>query len=188
MPTPPSRECRVRQPETDKLDTRPRDQRESPDVLIARWAAEEWGVLSLAELLACGLNRQAVSVRVRNGRLHPRHRGVYAVGHPNLPLPGQFLAAVKACGPTAALSNFSSAAHLGFVRWDGRHPEVTVVGTATRSHQGIRVHRTKFLDPRDVIRHQAFRRRAPRRRSSTWRRRFPTRHSAAPSARPRPSR
>jgi hypothetical protein len=125
-----------------------------PDVLIAQWAAEEWGVLSLEELLACGLNRQAVSVRVRNGRLHLRYRGVYAVGHPNLSLPGQFLAAVKACGPTAVLSNFAGAAHLGFVRWDGRHPEVTVVGTSIRRHKGIRVHRTKALDPRDVIRHQ----------------------------------
>ena len=54
-------------------------------------------------------------IRVRNGRLHPLHRGVYAVGHPNLPLEGRFLAAVKACGPGAVLSHYSAAALWGFV-------------------------------------------------------------------------
>jgi hypothetical protein len=156
MPIPPRVECRVVQPETEKVDTRALEapSRLPPDVLIARLAAEEWAVLSIAELRRCGLSDDGVWVRVRNGRLHPRHRGVYAVGHPNLTLQGQFLAAVKACGPTAILASFAAAAHLGFVRWDGRHPEVKVVGTSTRRHKGIHVHRTKTLDPRDVTRFQ----------------------------------
>ena len=61
---------------------------------------------------------------------------------PTSPLEGRFLAAVKACGPTAVLSHFSAAALYGLVRWDDRYPEVTVAGTATRRHRGIRVHRT----------------------------------------------
>jgi hypothetical protein len=92
-----SRELRVSQPGVDKLDAR-----------IARAAAGQWGVLDLDELLACGLTRQAVSKRIATGRLFPFHRGVYAVGHPNLPLEGCFLAAVKACGPDAVLSHFSA--------------------------------------------------------------------------------
>jgi hypothetical protein len=111
-------------------------------------------VLSLDELRACGLSRNAVAVRVARGSLHPLHRGVYAVGHANPPLEGRFLAAVKACGPDAVLSHFSAAALLGLVRWDGRHPEVTVVRSGTRVHRRIRVHRTMALDPQDVARHR----------------------------------
>ena len=101
-------------------------------------------MLSTDELRACGLSLNAIVVRVRNGRLHPLYRGVYAVGHSNLPLEGHFLAAVKACGPTAHLSHFSAAALYGLMRWDYRYPEVTV--TAKRRQGGIRVHRTTTPD------------------------------------------
>ena len=77
-------ECRVRRPQADGADNH-------PDVRIARLAAHQWGVIALDELRACGLTRDGVSVRVRNGRLHPMHRAVYAVGHANPPLEGHFL-------------------------------------------------------------------------------------------------
>ncbi len=140
-------ERRVRPPQSDRLHGR-------PDVRVAAKAGAEWGVLSLDELRACGLSRDAVAVRVARGSLHPLHRGVYAVGHRGLPLEGRFLAAVKACGPDAVLSHFSAAALLGFVSWDGRHPEVTVLREGTRVHRGIRVHRTRVLDPPDVARYR----------------------------------
>jgi len=111
-------------------------------------------VLSLGELSACGLSRDAIGVRVRNGWLHRMHRAVYAVGHPNPPLEGQLLAAVKACGTGAVLSHFAAAALWGFVPWDERHPQVTVVGSATRVVPGIRVHRTQLLTVADVARHR----------------------------------
>jgi transposase, IS30 family len=123
-------------------------------VLVAVRAAREWSVLSTAELRECGLSDKAVAVRVANGRLHPLFRGVHAVGHANPPLEGRFLAAVKACGPSAVLSHFSAAALMGLVRWDGRFPEVTVVGSTTRTHRGLRVHRTLRLEPPDVALHQ----------------------------------
>jgi elongation factor P len=119
---------------------------------VAQAAADQWGVLSLAELFACGLSPKSVLTRVRNGRLHPLHRGVYAVGHPSIPLEGRFLAAVKACGPTAVLSHHSAAALWGFVGWDDRYPEVTVVGTA-RAHPRLRIHRTTRRDLDDLSRH-----------------------------------
>jgi very-short-patch-repair endonuclease len=113
---------------------------------ISRLAAAEWGVLSLDELLQCGLSRNAVMTRVKGGRLHPLYRGVYAVGHTKLQLEGHFLAAVKACGPDAVLSHFSAAALYGLVRWDDRYPEVTVADTTPRTHRGIRTHRTTTPD------------------------------------------
>jgi very-short-patch-repair endonuclease len=140
-------ERRVRRPYVDKPDAH-------PDVLVARRAADAWGVLSLDELYACGLSRATVLIRVRNGRLHPLHRGVYAVGHASVPLEGRFLAAVKACGHVAVLSHVSAAALWGFVGWDGRYPEVTFTGASSRAHRGLRIHRTTTLDRRDIRRHQ----------------------------------
>jgi elongation factor P len=124
------------------------------DVLLARRAADACGVLSLAELFACGLSRNAVMNRVRNGRLHRVHRAVYAVGHANLTLEGRFLAAVKACGPGAVLSHYSAAALWGFLAWDDRYPEVTVVGASRNVLQGIRVHRTAAFHRDDLARHR----------------------------------
>ncbi|HEX5619285.1 MAG TPA: type IV toxin-antitoxin system AbiEi family antitoxin domain-containing protein [Solirubrobacteraceae bacterium] len=130
-----------------KLDNR-------PDLAIAQLAAEQWGVLSLHELLQCGVSDDGVERRVQSGHLHRIHRGVYAVGHANLPLEGRFLAATKACGPTAVLSHYSAATLWGLVDWDDRHPEVTVPGTTTRTHKGIRVHRSRTLRRADVMRRQ----------------------------------
>jgi hypothetical protein len=119
-------------------------------VAIARLAARQWGVLSLAELLQCGVSRNGVAARVRAGHLHPLYRGVYAVGHANIPLEGHFLAAVKAC--EGVLSHFSAAALYGLVAWDHRYPEVTT--TAQRAHQGIRTHRSSMLEVEDIAQHK----------------------------------
>lgn len=90
-------------------------------------------------------------------------RGVYAVGHASPPLEGCFLAAIKACGSGAVLSHFTAAAVLGIVEWDGRDPEVTVTGTATRIHRGVRVHRTAAMESADVTWHRRLRITSPAR-------------------------
>ena len=95
-----------------------------PDLKVALLAAEEWSVLSRDELRLCGLSRSGISTRVRRGQLHRLHQGVYAVGHKNVPLEGEFLAAVKACGPGAVLSHYAAAALWEMLDWDARHPEV----------------------------------------------------------------
>jgi len=81
---------------------------------VAIMAADQHGVVSARQLQAAGLNRPAVQVRVRNGRLHPVHRGVYAVGHGALTLHARFMAATLACGPAAVLSHRSAGALWGF--------------------------------------------------------------------------
>jgi hypothetical protein len=70
----------------------------------------------MSTIRACGLSDDAILTRVRNGRLHARYRGVYALGHANVPLEGCFLAAVKACGSEAVLSHFPAAALYGLVQ------------------------------------------------------------------------
>jgi hypothetical protein len=138
-----------------RLNRRRADQLDAQcDLRVSELAAEDWGVLSIAELRACGLSADAVTARVRRGWLHRRHHGVYAVGHSNLPQEGVFLAAVKACRSGAMLSHYAGAALWEMVEWDGRYPEVTVVGEATRIHPGIRVHRTQLVDSRDRRHHK----------------------------------
>jgi hypothetical protein len=130
----------------NKLDSR--------DVRVAKLAARERGVLSLGELRACGLSPYGVWVRVQNGRLHPIHRGVYAVGHARLTVEAAFLAAVKAAGPKSVLSHFAAAALWGVVEWDYRVVEVTVAGTSTRITDSIRAHRSQTLAREDIRRHK----------------------------------
>jgi hypothetical protein len=145
--------------------TRARGQQDEPppDVRVARLAAERDGVLSIAQLRACGLDDHAVARRVREGRLHRLHRGVYAVGHPGVTLRGRFRAAVLACGAAAALSHFSAAALWGFLGWEERYVEVTLVGDGTRRIAGLRVHRSRALDRRDVWRRHGIRVTSPAR-------------------------
>ena len=72
------------------------------------------------------------------------------------------MAAVLACGDGAALSHFSAAAHWGFMHWEERHPEVTIPGWA-RHVVGVRIHRARSLDRRDVLRHDSIRVTSPAR-------------------------
>jgi hypothetical protein len=126
--------------------------RERSDACVARLAARQWGVASLEQLRACGLSKSEIASRVRRKVLHPMHRGVMAVGHANPPREGRFLAALKACGPTAVLSHFSAAALWGFVVWDDRCPEVTVSASRTPRHAGLTVHRSTNLDREQDVR------------------------------------
>ena len=118
------------------------------DRAVAKLAAGQWGVLSLDELRACGLSKGAVGVRVRRGNLHRRYHGIYVVGHHNLPLEGQFLAAVKACGVYAVLSHYSAAALHDLVRWDGRPFEITA--PTRHTHPRIKAHRSESIE-REIV-------------------------------------
>ena len=140
------RDVRESKPETRKLVRR--------DLEVSRLASEAEGVLSSEELRTCGLSRTAVAVRVRNGRLH---HGVYAVGHEAVSLRGRFLAAVKACGARAALSHLAAGAYWEMLEWSEDWPiDVTVAGVGTRRHQGLRVHRTSWLERRDLMLRDGF--------------------------------
>ena len=120
---------------------------------LAVLADRQHGVVSTAQLMALGLARIAIARRTRAGRLHPVHRGVYAVGHLRLSARGRLWAALLASGgPSAAVVSHRSAAAL----WDllptpaGR-PELTTLGHGA-STPAIRVHRSRSLDPeRDVV-------------------------------------
>src|SRR5215213_4781540 len=78
------------------------------DRAIARVATRQFGVISLTQLNDLGLTRYGVAKRVEAGRLHPLHRGVYAVGHARISRDARLMAAVLACGDGAVLSHRSA--------------------------------------------------------------------------------
>jgi len=123
-----------------------------PDQRVAARAARQHGRVRFDQLVECGLDDAAVARRVAKGQLHRVHTGVYAVGHPGGSQNARIMAAVLAGGEGAVASHWASAALHGFIRWDGRLIDVTVRGRGGRSRPGIRVHRPRSLDPRDVTR------------------------------------
>ena len=114
-------------------------------------AADSEGVLDLDELRSCGLNRHAVALRERNGRLHRLHHGVYAVGHPNVSQTGRFIAAYKACKGHAALSHRAEAARVGIMEWAEHDIELTALDGLDHDHRGIKVHRSSHITRADCM-------------------------------------
>jgi very-short-patch-repair endonuclease len=109
-------------------------------------AANQHGVVSLAQLKSLGISRRAARYRADTGRLHRVHRGVYAVGHSGLSDEGVWMAAVLAVGPPAVLSHRAAAALWRLLAWRAGIVDVTVRGDAGRQRrEGIRVHRSRTL-------------------------------------------
>jgi very-short-patch-repair endonuclease len=83
------------------------------DRALASLAQGQHGVVARRQLLELGLSAPAIGRRIRLGRLHRVHTGVYAVGHRVLSREGRWMAAVLLCGPDAVLSHRSAAALWG---------------------------------------------------------------------------
>ena len=125
---------------------------DSADLGVARIAARQHGVVSTRQLLAAGLGRHAISDRVKQGRLHKVHRGVYAVGHRGLSQEGRFMAAVLACGEGAVLSHGSAAVLWGFLKPLRGDVHVTSPSTSGKlSRRGIVLHRSPSLREKGMV-------------------------------------
>lgn len=115
------------------------------------------GVITRAQLLERGYSTKAIRERLAGGRLHRLSPGIYAVGRPQLTPDGRFIAAVLACGPTAALSHFSAAGLWGIRPVRSGAIEVSTTSGAQRRRPGIRVHRRTALTEADITRHRGIR-------------------------------
>jgi len=109
------------------------------DVVIARLAAGQHGVVAYRQMTTAGLSPKQVENRVRQRRLIRLHRGVYAVGHSALRREGWWLAAVLACGSGAVLAARSAAALWG-LRPTSRQ-RVEVIAPFARRIPGIEANR-----------------------------------------------
>jgi predicted transcriptional regulator of viral defense system len=94
----------------------------------------------------------ALEHRLAVGRLHLRHREVYAVGHTALRREGRWSAAALASGEGAVLSHRSAAAHWGLLATSQARVDVTAA-RGRRGASGIRLHRSRFLNARDSTSH-----------------------------------
>jgi very-short-patch-repair endonuclease len=120
------------------------------DPAVAWLAARQYGVVSSAQLQACGLSRSAIRHRHRNGRLHGLRRGIYLVGHRAAPPGARQAAAVLLCGPNATLSHRSAAAWWGMSDSERDHVDVTVIHRNAGPKPGVRVHRVTDLHPQET--------------------------------------
>lgn len=125
-------------------------------------------MVSASQLHRLGLREGAIRARLKAGRLHAVHRGVYAVGHAALSPPGRWLAAVLAAGRTthasdgsalgawgAAVSHRSAAALWKMLPLASGPVEVVVPGSGGKKKRaGVRIHRSRSLGAADVtLRH-----------------------------------
>lgn len=116
--------------------------------VVALASRQHW-VVSAAQLYAIGMSKRQVTRRVQEGSLHRRHRGVYAVGRPQLTFAGDCVAALLACGPRAAISHRSAAAVWG-IAGSGRAIHVTLP-RGRAGHPGLLIHRPTSVSPADFV-------------------------------------
>jgi hypothetical protein len=123
-----------------------REESDTRDAAIARIAARQHGVIAVSQLHEVGLDKSAISRRLKSGRLHRIHHGIYAVGHRGLSLQGRFMAAVLACGEGRVLSHGSAAVLWKLLKPFDGPVHVSVPTTAgLRKRCGIHLHRTPAL-------------------------------------------
>lgn len=121
------------------------------DAEVVGLAERQHGVVGREQLLGLGLGRDAIGHRIRSGRLHRLHPGVYAVGHRVISTRGRWMAAVLASGPEAVLSHRSAAALWG-IRSNHSGPIDTTSPRKTKSRGSIRRHEGR-LPPDEVTIH-----------------------------------
>lgn len=117
------------------------------------WALAEnqHGVVSSDQLRRVGYTRQAIHHRIRTGRLHPLHRGVYVVGRSAVTDHGRWMAAVLAC--EGGVISHSSAAALWRMGLEERDlVELSLPSLSRRRRPGLQIHQRPSLRGRDITR------------------------------------
>jgi hypothetical protein len=120
------------------------------DRAIAALAGRQGGVVARRQLVALGLSASGVDRRLRAGRLHLVHRGVYCVGHRVVGVVGRRWAAVVACGDGAVLSHASAAAAWELRASAAEAIDVTVGPGGRARRHGIRLH-WRVAPPTDEV-------------------------------------
>ncbi|WP_354701055.1 hypothetical protein DSM112329_01362 [Paraconexibacter sp. AEG42_29] len=121
-------------------------------------ANRQFGLLRHDQLIAAGLDRNAIAARVARRRLTRVQAGVYAFGHTALQDEGRWLAAVWTCAPEGVLSHFTAAAFHGWRTPGDPEGRLHISTTASsRSREDIAVHRTRHLEAVDVFTSGLFR-------------------------------
>jgi hypothetical protein len=124
------------------------------DTLIAKVAARQERLITLAQLLALGLTDDQIRHRVKRGVLHVLHRGVFIVGPPNITPQGHLKGGLLTLGDTSFLSHSASIAAQGLRPINTHHIELTVIADRTPRRPGLTIHRTSAQPHRHEVRHR----------------------------------
>lgn len=122
-----------------------------PGQRIAAIARLQRGCISRRQLIALGFSAAAISRLIRRGALLPLRRGVFAVGHvAPMPLRDE-TTALLAVSRAVALSHASAAAVWGLAAESaGGVVDIVVAGDSGSRLPGIRAHRSRRLEARDI--------------------------------------
>jgi predicted transcriptional regulator of viral defense system len=112
---------------------------EKRTVRAAAVAGAQWGVIGARQLMDCGISGRTARRWRAEGKLHPLHRGVYALGHPSIPVEGRLVAALLSVGPEAVLSHATAAWWWGLTLTEPFRIHVSSPGRA-RSTPAICIH------------------------------------------------
>lgn len=110
------------------------------DARIGELARQQHGVVGRDQLIALGMGEGAIESRLRRGRLHRFHRGVYVVGYRRINRKGRWMAAVLASGSRACLSHRSAARLWGLIPRGDEWVEVTSPPPSRARRRGIVCH------------------------------------------------
>jgi very-short-patch-repair endonuclease len=122
------------------------------DAAIAALAQRQHGVVSRKQLLALGMDRGAIAQRLKCGRLHRVHSGVYGVGHLVLSKEGRYMSAVLAAGPDALLVQRSAAAHWEIQR--SQSARIDVAAPRRMRSRGLVIRHHTLYMPDEVTTHR----------------------------------
>jgi Transcriptional regulator, AbiEi antitoxin/Protein of unknown function (DUF559) len=114
---------------------------------VVALADRQFGVVSTAQLLHCGLSAAGIARWVERGWLYRVARGVYAVGHRNLTCEGRLSAVLLQGGPGAALSHLTAAWWWGLLRYHSGRTHVSAPGRSS-STSAVHVHHPTKLERR----------------------------------------
>jgi very-short-patch-repair endonuclease len=109
-------------------------------------------VVTRDELLAAGIDKSAITRRLKAKTLHRMYPSVYSIAAPALLRPeARWRGAVLACGDDAVLSHCSAAVLWGLLQERWNFVDVTTPHRGRKGTEGIRLHRTRRLDDADVV-------------------------------------
>ena len=121
---------------------------------LARRAARQLGLLTRRQLVEIGLSRGQIARLLQAGRLVNVTGDVYLIGGVSC---GDVIQLAAACLATGGVASHRSAANLhGLVELVPSRPEVTV-GSTQGGRNGLLLHRSLDLLPRDIIRIEGIR-------------------------------
>jgi very-short-patch-repair endonuclease len=115
---------------------------QSSKVRLGQVANRQWGRVTWAQIRALNIGGARVSYWLKQGYLHPRLPGVYAVGHSSGSIEADLATALLYAGPGAMLSHATAAWWLGLL---DDPPRTIHVSTPRQclSQPGVKVHQRR---------------------------------------------